>query len=312
MASPFLQERQEPQEDWLALSLSLPYSSSPLPPPPPPPPPAPQPFPFQYIPRLLRAPSPPRPAPFQFIPLPPPPPSPMLLPIQFMYTRHYQEPYFPAPPPYMPPQEPNTLVPKDGSPSQEESSSGEAQHSRRPQASSSNPPPPRAARRRRDVRSETVPPPFPWATSKRAIVHSLEHLRSQGVTEITGTVTCKRCDEQRDITFNLEEKFSEVARFIEENRFDLHDRAPAQWSNPVLPTCERCGTENSLKPVITKKRSINWLFLLLGQMVGCCKLEQLKYFCKHAMNHRTGAKDRLLYSTYIGLCKQLHPEGPYE
>ncbi|KAL1809528.1 hypothetical protein ACET3Z_026518 [Daucus carota] len=29
------------------------------------------------------------------------------------------------------------------------------------------------------------------------------------------------------------------------------------------------------------------------QMLGCCTVEQLKYFCKHTKNHRTGAKDRV-------------------
>ncbi|KAI3463946.1 hypothetical protein Pfo_020609 [Paulownia fortunei] len=91
----------------------------------------------------------------------------------------------------------------------------------------------------------------------------------------------------------------------------MHHRAPKIWLNPTLLGCRFREQENSIKPVISqKKRSINWLFLLLGQMLDCCTLDQLKYFCKHTMNHRTGAKDRVLCLTYLGLCKQLDPNGP--
>lgn len=110
--------------------------------------------------------------------------------------------------------------------------------------------------------------------------------------------------------YDLQEKFKEIADFIKENKFALHDRAPAEWTTPTLPNCETCGS--TLKPVLKKKRDINWLFLLLGKMLGCCKLSELKYFCKHTKNHRTGAKDRVLYLTYMGLCKQLDPNGPYD
>ncbi|RYR51030.1 hypothetical protein Ahy_A06g026083 isoform C [Arachis hypogaea] len=82
---------------------------------------------------------------------------------------------------------------------------------------------------------------------------------------------------------------------------------------PVLPNCEFCNGKNTAVPVIAaKKRNINWLFLFLGQMIGCCKLSQLKYFCKHADIHLTGAKDRLVYYIYLGLCKQLKPQGPFD
>lgn len=51
--------------------------------------------------------------------------------------------------------------------------------------------------------------------------------------------------------------------------------------------------------------------MFLGEYISCCKLSELKYFCKHASYHRTGAKDRLIYSVYIGLYKQLDPEGRF-
>ncbi|KAI3474052.1 hypothetical protein Pfo_028840 [Paulownia fortunei] len=93
------------------------------------------------------------------------------------------------------------------------------------------------------------------------------------------------------------------------NRDDMRHRAPAAWMNPTLPDCKFCQQNNCVKPIPSKKKSINWLFLLLGQMIGCCKLSELKYFCKHTRNHRTGAKDRVLYLTYLELCRQLDPRA---
>ena len=100
----------------------------------------------------------------------------------------------------------------------------------------------------------------------------------------------------------MEAKFAEIGACIAKNKSFMHDRAPSVWMNPALPKCQFCEQENSSKPVIaSKKRKINWLFLLLGQMLGCCTLDQLKYFCKHTKNHRTGAKDRVLFLAYLGL-----------
>lgn len=165
----------------------------------------------------------------------------------------------------------------------------------------------------RERKSEIVPAPFTWATDRRAKVHSLNNLLSRKIYTINGEVQCKRCERQYEIEYHLEEKFVEIGSFIAENKSIMHDRAPSNWMNPVIPKCKFCEQENSAKPIISpKKKNINWLFLLLGQMLGCCTLEQLKYFCKHTKNHRTGAKDRVLYLTYLGLCKQLDPEGPFD
>ncbi|KAL3843472.1 hypothetical protein ACJIZ3_000875 [Penstemon smallii] len=165
----------------------------------------------------------------------------------------------------------------------------------------------------REGKSATVPPPFPWATNLRATVHSLNYLLTNQINTINGDVQCKRCERQYKISFNLQEKFNDIGSYIAQNKAQMHDRAPAVWMIPAFPTCRFCEQENSAKPVIAdKKKAINWLFLLLGQMLGCCTLDQLKYFCKHTKNHRTGAKDRVLYLTYLGLCKQLNPNGPFD
>lgn len=157
-------------------------------------------------------------------------------------------------------------------------------------------------------KSGTVPAPYPWATTRRAMVHTLDYLLSNGINTITGEVQCKRCEKQFQVEYDLKEKFTEVALFISNNKADMHHRAPPSWMNPTLPACIFCEQPNCAKPIINKKRAINWLFLLLGKMLGCCKLSELKYFCKHTRNHRTGAKDRVLYLTYIDLCKQLDPK----
>lgn len=158
-----------------------------------------------------------------------------------------------------------------------------------------------------------VPAPYPWATTRRATVHSMAYLVQRGILDIQGQVQCRRCEEEYEMGFDLKAKFDKLKTFIAENKSDMNDRAPACWTNPVFPACKLCKQENSVRPVIAKKKkSINWLFLLLGQLLGCCTLEQLKYFCKYTRNHRTGAKDRVLYLTYLALCKQLDPTGPFD
>ncbi|KAM7531813.1 hypothetical protein LguiB_035223 [Lonicera macranthoides] len=161
-------------------------------------------------------------------------------------------------------------------------------------------------------KSDIVPAPYPWATTRRAMVHTLDYLLSNGINTITGEVQCKRCEKQFELQYDLKEKFTELALFISNNKADMHHRAPPSWMNPSLSACIICKQPNCAKPIINKKRSINWLFLLLGEMLGCCKLSELKYFCKHTRNHRTGAKDRVLYLTYIELCKQLDPERLFD
>ncbi|XP_058068269.1 uncharacterized protein LOC131217371 [Magnolia sinica] len=155
---------------------------------------------------------------------------------------------------------------------------------------------------------DRVPAPFEWATDRRAMVHTLSYLISAGITAIKGDMKCRRCEAKYQIEHDLESKFKEIRSYITANIDAMFDRAPKEWMNPKLPDCQMCHQTNCIKPVISpKKRSINWLFLFLGKMMGCCTLNQLKYFCKHTNNHRTGAKDRVLYLAYLTMCKQLDP-----
>ncbi|KAK7412633.1 hypothetical protein VNO78_04146 [Psophocarpus tetragonolobus] len=159
-------------------------------------------------------------------------------------------------------------------------------------------------------KSETIPPPYPWATNRRAVVHTRKYLLENEIVAISGSVECKRCKNKFEMVLDLEGKLAQLLNFIQTQKETMHDRAPNLWKQPVLPKCDHCGQENSVQPLLagTKKKHINWLFLFLGQMLGCCTLKQLKYFLKHTKMHRTGAKDRVLYSTYMVLCKQLIPD----
>ncbi|CAK8568235.1 unnamed protein product [Lathyrus sativus] len=186
----------------------------------------------------------------------------------------------------------------------------------------SHPPPPspphqpprvRARLNPRSEKSETIPIPFPWATNRRAKLHSLHYLRHNGIVNIIGDVQCKRCDTIFEMSFDVTKKFPKLWTYILENRQFMNDRAPPNvWMNPTLPDCVHCNQENCVKPIIVKKKkNINWLFLLLGQLLGCCNLAQLKYCCKHTNNHRTDTKDIVLYLTYLALCKQLDSTRPF-
>ncbi|KAM7268504.1 hypothetical protein ACFE04_010670 [Oxalis oulophora] len=157
-----------------------------------------------------------------------------------------------------------------------------------------------------------VPPPYPWATDKVAKVHTLSYLRAKRITRIKGTVHCKKCERQYEIEFDLIDKIRHIFDYIAANKDLLCHRAPKEWKNPDDLDCKLCLQQKCVKPIFpNEKENINWLFLLLGQLLGFCTLAQLKYFCQWTGNHRTGAKDRVLYLTYLGLCKQLQPDGPF-
>lgn len=161
---------------------------------------------------------------------------------------------------------------------------------------------------KRPEKGNVINPPFAWATDRRATIHTLRHLVSRGITEIHGESQCKRCEARRVIRYDLVDKFAAVAGFFGANQHHMHDRAPSKWMRPTFPDCEACGQRNCVRPILSeKKREINWLFMLLGQTLGYCTHKQLKYFCKYSANHRTGAKNRLVYLTYRSLCKQLDP-----
>jgi len=158
------------------------------------------------------------------------------------------------------------------------------------------------------AKNETIPALFPWMKNQRASVHSKQYLSENNIHTIKGKVHCKRCDHEFELSLDLEEKLKDLCQFISRGKNKWHNRAPRVWMNPVFPKCPLCGRDSSTRPIIAKnKKEINWLFLLLGQMLGCCTLNHLKYFCKHNEIHRTGAKDRLLYDIYENLINQLVP-----
>ncbi|RLN30838.1 hypothetical protein C2845_PM05G30480 [Panicum miliaceum] len=158
-----------------------------------------------------------------------------------------------------------------------------------------------------------VVPPYPWSTERVGVHHSLAELSRRGVEVVTGELRCKRCDDLRLVTLDARARFEDLRGYIARNVQGMDDRAPRRWKEPALPDCERCGQRGSMRPVIpADKHRINWVFLLLSEMLGVCTLEQLKHFCEHTNQHRTGAKDRVLYSTYMELCNQLLPNGLFD
>uniref|UniRef100_I1PXN5 DUF7086 domain-containing protein n=2 Tax=Oryza glaberrima TaxID=4538 RepID=I1PXN5_ORYGL len=151
-------------------------------------------------------------------------------------------------------------------------------------------------------------PPYPWATNRVAVHHSLVELSRRGIFTIKGEARCRRCDVRKEFVYDIEAKFRELEDYLRRNCMSMNDRASERWKNPIVPNCDGCGQQNCMRPVIAaEKERINWLFLLLGETLGLCTLDQLKFFCAHTNQHRTGAKDRVLYSTYLELCNQLVP-----
>jgi hypothetical protein len=189
-------------------------------------------------------------------------------------------------------------------------------------ASSAESEPERSRPRRRQIlvdhpsaklKEELILPPYAWATDKRAVVHPLDRITRSGIISIQGEVLCKRCDGSQTVDINLQASFLQLDNYFMTNKDLMHDRAPKIWMVPRLLDCTMCHQTDCVKPVINqRKRHINWLFLMLTRTLGLCTLDQLKYFCKHTHKHRTGAKDRVLYLTYVGLLKQLNPAGHYD
>ncbi|GJX69091.1 hypothetical protein Tco_0304818 [Tanacetum coccineum] len=96
--------------------------------------------------------------------------------------------------------------------------------------------------------------------------------------------------------YDLKSKFLEVAKYVAENKYKLRERAPLSWTSPTLPNCKFCNQENCMKPVMAKKKKeINWLFLLLGQMLGKCR-KKLAY-----LGRDTGCVDVMIILSYLDL-----------
>ncbi|EOA38771.1 hypothetical protein CARUB_v10010982mg [Capsella rubella] len=156
-----------------------------------------------------------------------------------------------------------------------------------------------------------IVPPYPWSTNKPCVVHTISDLIAMNINMIHGQVYCKPCNKTHTLYYNLIERFSELSVYVKANMEIMRLRAPARWLNPTLTQCVTCKTD--MKPLLNNERmeEINWLFLMLGGMLGCCTLDQLKFFCQANGKHRTGCKDRVLYTTYLRQCEQLDPEGPF-
>ncbi|KAI9071745.1 hypothetical protein K1719_046284 [Acacia pycnantha] len=162
-----------------------------------------------------------------------------------------------------------------------------------------------SSRVRKKCKETAIESPYPWAKPTRAKIFSREELLSRNITVIIGDVRCKGCKEKYKVEYDLLTKFSEISSFIDKKKDLMHSRAPKEWCNPELLDCKLCNHSKCVEPILTKKKSTNWLFLFLGQMIGFCKLNHLRYYCKYANLHKTGAKNRLVFYTYMDLRRQL-------
>uniref|UniRef100_A0A0E0A2E1 DUF7086 domain-containing protein n=1 Tax=Oryza glumipatula TaxID=40148 RepID=A0A0E0A2E1_9ORYZ len=104
-------------------------------------------------------------------------------------------------------------------------------------------------------------PPYPWATNRVAVHHSLVELSRRGIFTIK-----RRCDVRKEFVYDIEAKFRELEDYLRRNCMSMNDRASERWKNPIVPNCDGCGQQNCMRPVIAaEKERINWLFLLLGE-----------------------------------------------
>ncbi|KAG5584549.1 hypothetical protein H5410_044983 [Solanum commersonii] len=118
-----------------------------------------------------------------------------------------------------------------------------------------------------EEKNETITPPYPWATSRHAIIHTLDYLVSKEITSISGDVQCKKCQQQYKIQYDLQEKFNEIAKFIFKNKKNMHDRAPPIWMDPKLPNCKYCKQRNCVKPIISNHAITNRKLLDLKSQI---------------------------------------------
>ncbi|MED6193460.1 hypothetical protein PIB30_019756 [Stylosanthes scabra] len=148
-----------------------------------------------------------------------------------------------------------------------------------------------------------IDPPFPWATDRPTKIHSIKYLLQNNISDISGDVQCGSCHGIFEISYDLQEKVAELRSFMRAHRSTMHSRSPKEWIFPELLTCILCGKEKRVKPVIGnwREHNINWLFLLLGQLIGFCTLDDMRYFCSYNGLHKTAAKDRFVYYTYVKL-----------
>ncbi|GFZ02316.1 hypothetical protein Acr_15g0009240 [Actinidia rufa] len=123
------------------------------------------------------------------------------------------------------------------------------------------------------------------------------------------------CNTQTTIKYNLLQRFSLLKNFIRRNKNAMTElrEAPEAWNNPeekfrrCMERDRGCGQNNALIPHNpVPPRSMNWLFMLLGQTLGLCTTDDLQYL----VNERSDNKPRLLYLAFLSLCKQLKPDEP--
>lgn len=109
------------------------------------------------------------------------------------------------------------------------------------------------------VKSITIPPPFPWATNRLATVHSREYLLQNNIYSIAGTVRCMGCKKTFNMRFDLEEQLDQLRKFVQKESEKMRGMAPAAWVKPGLPKCQYCGRRAHTPSLSGRKE----------QLIGC-------------------------------------------
>ncbi|KAM6574386.1 hypothetical protein CsatA_022713 [Cannabis sativa] len=166
-------------------------------------------------------------------------------------------------------------------------------------------------------------PLYPWARAQPCKVYSFNYLMTNKIMVIKGRVECNICRREFVKELDLQDEFHnigmglirEMTRNMKENRSGHRDGAVVPRPYATLG-CKVCGHKDSVRPIVLDDNDIddfydiNWLFLMLSQLLGWCTCVQLMHFCstnKIPYSNKT-YKDRLLFLTYMDLWRQF--SGP--
>lgn len=165
-------------------------------------------------------------------------------------------------------------------------------------------------------RIQDPPPPFPWAANTTGTkICTLEYiLYTLHIDSVSADFKCMICGDVEKVEYNLAHKYMQVSDYIHRKGTKMGGIASNSWQFPTRPQCKNCNNKRRCLEEVIKKdnNSINWLFLFVGKLIGCCKVQQLKEFCEQNEIECSGTKPRLVYLTYLGLCKQLDPQASYD
>ncbi|XP_021849478.1 uncharacterized protein [Spinacia oleracea] len=169
-------------------------------------------------------------------------------------------------------------------------------------------------------------PLYPHAKPEPAKIHSLNYLLQNHILIVSKDFKCgnSECNQMYKVTYDIQTKFQELVEFIrtEKDKSLNGGVAPEKWLTPTttLPECSNCRRKCDVDSLLgsddrvseSAYHKIDWLFLLLGRLLGVCEWNQLNYFCinnniDRSVNGMVASTSQLLYRVYFDLCRQLQP-----